>query len=239
MSYLYYLLFALSPSIIWLLFYLRQDVHPESNRQIIKIFLSGMLIALPAIFLEVGLSKGLAKVGEVFNLSTILVSIFYIFFGVALVEEILKYLVFKLKVEKSSELDEPIDVMLYLIISGLGFAALENLLIFWPPQALQVFEGLMVSGLRFVGATFLHALCSGILGYFLALSFFEIKKKRRFFALGLTIAVFLHGLYNLSIMKIEGIVRFIIPAIIVVGLAIFLSFGIKKLKKTKSICKIK
>lgn len=239
MSYLFYILFALFPSIIWLLFYLRQDVHPESNPQVIKIFLYGMLIAIPAALLEIGIFKGISKSGQIFNLPSIFVSIFYIFLGVALVEEFLKYLVFKLKVERSSELDEPIDVMLYMIIAGLGFAFLENLLIFWPPQALAVFESLIVSGLRFLGATFLHALCSGILGYFLALSFFDLKRQRRFFVFGLAMVVFLHGLFNFSIMKIEGPERFIIPAIIVGLLAFFVLLGIKKLKKIKSICQLK
>ena len=35
-------------------------------------------------------------------------------------------------------------------------------------------ETLSITLFRFLGATFLHALCSGVLGYFLALSFFSI-----------------------------------------------------------------
>jgi len=238
MNYFFFILFGLTPSIIWLLFYLRQDVHPESNHQVIKIFLYGMLIAIPVAFLELVFFKGFLLIGDFLILSPILISISYLFLGVALVEEFFKYLVFKLKVEKSPALDEPIDIILYMIIAGLGFAALENLLIFWPPLRLEIFESLILSGLRFGGATFLHALCSGTLGYFLALSFFERKKRKRFFFTGLGIVAFLHGLYNYAIMKFEGGERFIIPVIILIGLAFFVSWGISKVKKMKSVCKV-
>jgi len=48
----------------------------------------------------------------------------------------------------------------------------------------------------------------------------------------------LHGLYNFSIMEIEGNLRLVIPLIILISLAIFVSLGFKRLKKLKSVCKI-
>ena len=45
-------IFALSPSFIWLAFYLRKDTNPEPNRMIIKIFLGGVLMTIPAILFE-------------------------------------------------------------------------------------------------------------------------------------------------------------------------------------------
>jgi len=41
----------------------------------------------------------------------------------------------------------------------------------------------------------------------------------------------LHGLYNFSIMEMGGNLRIVIPIIILVGLAIFVSLGFKRLKK--------
>jgi len=236
MSYPLYIFFGVLPSVIWLLFYLRKDSHPESNRMVLKIFFFGMLVALPAILLEIGAFEVLEKL----ILSPALLLIINIFFGVALVEESLKYLVIKVKVLSNAEFDEPLDVVLYMIIAALGFAALENILILFslgPNFLLR--EAFLISLLRFLGATFLHALCSGVLGYFLALSFFDTKNRIKLFFLGLGIAVFLHGLYNFSIIEIEGNLKFLIPAIILIGLAIFLTFGFKRLKKMKSVCKIK
>lgn len=236
MSYFLFLIFGLLPSIIWLLFYLRKDVHPESNLMIIKIFLYGMAIAIPVALLELGIFAGLIEL----NLPRIFVLILYFFLGVALVEEFFKYLVVRIKVLRDPEFDEPLDAMIYMIIAALGFAGLENILIlFHLEKVFPLQEILAVTILRFVGATFLHALCSGVVGYFLALSFFFPKNKIKLLGLGLGIATILHGLYNFSIIEIEGSTKFIFLFSILMGLALFVSLGFKRLKKLKSICKIK
>ncbi len=235
MSYLLAIIFGVLPSVIWLLFYLRKDVHPESNPMVIKIFFYGMLSALPAFFLEIGIFKIFAKL----NLPLIYLAILNTFIGVALIEEIMKYLVVKEKVLYSAEFDEPIDALLYMIIAALGFAASENILILFDlgsklllPQALEI------SAVRFLGATFLHTLCSGLVGYFLALSLFETKKRLKLIFLGLLISIALHGLYNFSIMEIEGSLKFLIPLAILISLTIFVTIGFKRLQKLKSVCKI-
>jgi len=56
--------------------------------------------------------------------------------------------------------------------------------------------------------------------------------------LGLGIAVLLHGLYNFYIMEGKDGLNFLVPLIIICGLAIFVSLGFKKLQKLASICKI-
>ena len=235
MSYPLYIFFGVLPSFIWLLFYLRKDSHPESNRMIIKIFFYGMLAALPAILLEMGILDILKEL----KLPLILLIFLNVFIGVALVEELLKYLVVREKVLDHPEFDEPVDVILYMIIAALGFAAAENILILFSLGTTFLFEKVLtISLLRFWGATFLHALCSGTLGYFLTLSIFETKKRSGLLIIGVGITTLLHGLYNFSIMKLEGTFSWLIPIIILIGLAIFLTFAFKKLKKLKSVCKI-
>ena len=235
MSYPICLFFGIIPSVIWLLFYLRKDTHPESNRMVLKIFLYGMLIALPTALIEMGISEETAKLS--FPNSSL--TIINIFLGVALIEEFLKYLVVREKVLDHHEFDEPLDTMLYMIISALGFAASENILIFFNLSPVSFFHAAVeMSASRFVSATFLHALCSGTFGYFLALSFYEHKNKIKFTILGLGISVLLHGLYNFSIMNLESPLNFLIPLVILVGLAIFVTIGFNKLKKIKSVCKI-
>jgi len=194
-----------------------------------------MAAALPAIFLEIGIFKTFAKL----NLPLIYLAILNTFIGVALIEEMMKFLVVKEKVLYSAEFDEPIDAMLYMIIAALGFAASENILILLGlgpklllPQAVEI------SAFRFLGATFLHALASAVVGYFLAFSIFETKKRLKLISLGLLISIVLHGLYNFSIMEIEGSLKFLIPLAILISLAIFITFGFKRLQKLKSVCKI-
>ena len=144
------------------------------------------------------------------------------------------------KVLKSAELDEPVDLMLFMIISALGFAALENLLILLPLANPFMFaETLLMSGFRFVGATFLHTLVSGLIGYFMAIALCGPKQKRfKMIALGITIAAFLHGLYDFSIIEIEGNFKFAIPLSILFVLTVFVTWGFIKVKKLKSVCKI-
>ena len=235
MSYPFCIVFGVLPSIIWLCFYLRKDVHPESNPMVIKIFFYGALIALPAIFLEIGI---FSVIGELKFLPSI-VTVLNTFLGVALVEEVLKYLVVREKVLNSPEFDEPIDAMLYMIIVALGFAAVENILIlFGLAPTFLIVEALSISLFRFLGATFLHALVSGTVGFFIAISLFETKRRNQIITFGLGLAILLHGLYNFAIMKIEGNLKLLILSIIIIGLAVFVSLGFKRLQKLASVCKI-
>ncbi len=110
-------------------------------------------------------------------------------------------------------------------------------------------QAAVVTGFRFIGATFLHALASGLIGFFLAYSIFFPKRKYLLLTTGIILATVLHGLFNISIIGlgagvenespvlIIGSIAFLI--IILSSLAIFVSFGFKHLKKIASVCKIK
>ncbi|MBL7156433.1 MAG: PrsW family intramembrane metalloprotease [Candidatus Pacebacteria bacterium] len=235
MNYPIYLLFGIAPSLIWLCYYLKKDPHPESKEIILRVFLLGMGSAVFAAGIENFISSFI-----LFNIFpeaniTILAQILYIFLGIAFVEEFTKYFAVKNKyiiVKKTlleeKDFDEPLDVMIYMIVSALGFAAVENTLLFFSgnPALLETF---FISGLRFAGATFLHTLCSGIIGYFIALSFYKKRKRKIFSIIGLSIATLLHGLYNFSIIKIKGNEKFLIPIFVLIGSSIFISFAFKRL----------
>ena len=221
------------PSFIWLLFYLRKDSHPESNWMVIKMFVFGMLSALAAVILEKGFRAG----ENVFVASAAGHSLASIFLGGALIEEYIKYFMVKIGGFNNRELDEPCDIMLYLIIVALGFATLENILVLSSYHAiLTPASTLELMTWRFVSATFLHALCSGLFGYFIALSFMRKNKRGLYFLIGLVLSTSLHGIYNWSIMTVEGSGKFFIPLVILVALGYFVSYGFKKLKKLKSVC---
>ena len=101
-KYLLYL-FGFLPSIIWLLFYLRKDKHPESNKMVLKIFFFGMISGFVAICLERAFQQGQSMLAASFAASSILA----IFFGGALIEEIVKYGSAKIGTYINPELDEP------------------------------------------------------------------------------------------------------------------------------------
>ncbi len=246
--YLLYILLGLLPSFVWLLFYLRKDSHPESNFSVLKIFVWGMLIAPLAVILQFGLLWLTAPSFKAQSLFATLNQINQGWRGLIslvifapLVEEYLKYAIVKAKIAKNSHFDEPLDAMLYLIIGALGFAAVENLIIVLriPPLPLQ--QAIETTILRFAGATLLHGLASGIVGYYLAKSFLETQKRFPLIIHGLALAIFFHGVYNYLINLLEKTYApLVILALIILlaSLALFVSAGFQKLKKQLSVCKI-
>ena len=233
MLYFLYIFLAILPSIIWLVYFLRKDVHPEPNSQVLKVFFGGAIITLPALLIELGAEKAL----EALALPFLFASLVNIFLGVAFVEEILKYLVVRINILRSPEFDEPIDAMLYMIIVALGFAGVENILLFFKPGIfVEPFDPFLLSLVRFLGATFLHALCSATIGFFLAFSLFHQRRHLSFLIIGVGIATLLHGFYNFAIIEIEGPLKLYVIMGILMLLALSVSFGLKKLKRLKSIC---
>ena len=234
-----YIIFGILPALTWLFYYLRKDVHPEPKAMILKVFLWGSVITLPVFFVQLGLAYILGK----FYFTPPITALIYYFLVIAFSEEIFKALVIKLKVLGSPHVDEPLDIMLYMVISALGFAALENILYLFSPTGQLSFNeiinrALIIAFIRFIGATFLHTLCSAVIGYAIAMSTCFQKNKILKIILGITLAVFLHGLYNFSIMILTGYARLLVPVTIILTLAILVYMGFERLKKLKGICKV-
>ena len=249
MQYLFYIILGLLPSFIWLSFYLRKDKHPEPNSMVLKIFIWGILLAPLAIILEllliwlldpsVPLSSLFSHISEDNFIKIILINALI----PALVEEYLKYSVVRVRILRNSEFDEPVDAMIYCIIAGLGFATIENLLIIFKIYS-DFGQLLSTIGLRFLGATLVHALSSGIVGYWLALSLLYTKQRRRLILFGLTVAIIFHACYNYLIIVLlnqtanQTTLFILIVAVLLVTVALLVSSYFRKLKKQQSICKI-
>jgi len=226
------IILGLIPSIIWLLFYLRKDKRPEPNRMVILVFILGMLITLPAAIVEMGfknITDSLRLVPELYTIS-------YFIIGVGVTEELFKYLVVRFSVLRSKEFDEPVDAMIYMIIAGLGFAAVENILILWSLKAPYLIEQTTIALIgRFLGATFLHALACANIGFFIALSYFRVRKKKLLFIAGLLSSAVLHGAYNLGI-TMEGGIGLIIVGVVLLSLCILVLAEFHEIKKLRSFC---
>ena len=256
----YYIFLGVLPSIIWLLFYLRKDKNPEPNSTVLRLFLMGVLISPLAVILEfilIGFAD--PSIWSIFAIEptttnvltdqnwykVILISALI----PALVEEYLKYSGARFKFIKNSDFDEPVDVMLYCIITALGFAAVENLLVlFGLPQGTSLNEAVGISGLRFLGATLVHALASGMAGYFLALGLLNFTKRYRYIFTGLFVAILFHACYNYLIELISSaslndsnMVAFYLYGLValIILMASVVSGSFLNLKKLSSVCKIK
>jgi len=240
MKLLFCLILAPLPSLIWLAFYLRKDKHPEPNKMIIKMFVLGILMVPLAGLLEHGIFIGLEKISLLGRIGVVVVLF-------AFIEELLKYLAVKFGILRNAAFDEPVDSMVYLVVVALGFAAAENiyLLIQAFPTDIPIGYALEFLATRFLGATFLHALASAIMGYFLAASLLITSKIRKILIFGGLIAsTILHSLFNyIIILNSQGIIstaeRNFYLIILLLGMAIMVSVMFKKLnKRRKSICKV-
>ncbi|PJE64248.1 MAG: hypothetical protein COU90_04085 [Candidatus Ryanbacteria bacterium CG10_big_fil_rev_8_21_14_0_10_43_42] len=244
---LYAVLGGLIPALVWLFFWLREDIHPEPKRLIFKAFLAGG-IAIPfALFAESFFYCINAFLFFPPNESTLcainhpplaaFASIANLFLIVtfAATEEYVKYKSAKKLVLKGRDFDEPVDAMIYLITVSLGFAAFENMLFLLPAFGASVFEGLIVGNLRFLGATLLHAVSSGIVGYMIALSFYTPEHRKSYTWWGLVLATILHAIFNVLVMSedisSDGISQ-TLGVLVLTGVVLIFAFDkVKKLRK--------
>ena len=86
--YFLYIIFGILPSLAWLFYYLKKDLHPESKKMILKIFLLGSLTTIPVYIIQ----KQLIEILGIINLPSIFIYLIYWFLIIAFTEELFKYL---------------------------------------------------------------------------------------------------------------------------------------------------
>lgn len=206
------IILGLLPSFAWLIFFLKEDVHPEPKKMIAKVFMAGALTTIFVAAIQ-------------FSLQKIFVSFSASFFVFAVIEETFKFLAAYLIIRKSRFFDEPVDAMIYMITAALGFAMVENIAVALSISNIQEAIGAMT--LRFVGATLLHVLTSGIIGYYWAKSL--IVHRSSFIVYGIIYASLLHMIFNyLILISKEQIL--IYPTIFLIIIALFVFWDFEKIK---------
>ena len=193
------ILAVLPPLLIAYYVYQKDKYDKEPKSLIIKSFLFGCLGIIPAIFLEL-FAKGMFT-----NL------FLYVFIGIALVEEGVKYFFLKKYLFNKPDFNEPMDGIVYAVMISLGFATVENIFYVFnhPGQEIQV------AVMRMFTAIPLHAVCGIILGYFVGLAKFSDNSKPLLYK-GLFLATLIHGLYNYFIFLGEGFIFSIIALVVAV-----------------------
>jgi len=194
------LLLSFLPGFIWLFFFLEEDNHPEPKSLLALVFLVGALNALIIAYFGTAVRAAFFPLEgiETFSLSYLTIA--------ALIEEVGKFLIIFFLVRRWSSFDEPVDAMVYMIVGALGFATLENVAYLSQEATVNPFLGSVVevASLRFVGSTLLHALCSGLVGYFWALSIRRFGEKY-WIIIGLVLATALHTYFNYLIINYVSI----------------------------------
>jgi len=245
---LFVFLLAFVPSLIWLSFFLKKDSRPEPRRFLILTFAIGGLITVIGSQAENVWFKPWVQENPNPHLGALLFLFFY-----PLLEEILKFLSARISTIKNRFFcDEVTDPMVYMITAALGFAAAENLkayfsTIFGAGGALT-WQGLfnldlsqvvlmqlvLTALIRFLATVFLHALSSGVFGYFWALT--RLLKEKFLISIlafpsGLLLATILHSFYNYLIMNIgQGIFYTVTLVVFLVVSGVIVSRAFRQLK---------
>lgn len=193
---------GLLPSLIWLAFYYREDCHPEPKQLLARTFLMGIIVAPLAIVLQLGFLKMSVPIHDLTE--SVLSKTPMFFLWAALVEELIKFFAVYILIMRRPEFDEPLDGMVYMITAALGFAAIENVLILFQILPDGAFMTLSTLILRFIGATLLHALASGIAGYFLGMAWIIKHHSKKILTVGLLIATFFHFGFNMIISTLDS-----------------------------------
>jgi RsiW-degrading membrane proteinase PrsW (M82 family) len=219
------------PIALWLVFFLWQDIRkPEPLRWIGILFLLGMAITPLVWFLE-NYFINLLQI-DINTTLPFFVSAF-VYLIVAGIEELAKFFSASLFLRKNKYFDEAIDAMIYLIVLGLGFGVVENILISYQEisTGAHFLSTFQITTLRFVGANLLHALSCGLIGFFWALRLVTGKKK--YLGIGLLLGILLHWAFNIAIINLGGNAILLISlTLFFVGIAILCGFDIlKQIKK--------
>lgn len=191
---LYALIAGILPSVIWFVFWNREDAdQPEPRGLLTMCFFGGVVAVIGAIF------------GEQYAASHTNTE-FAKYVSWASIEEVLKFLAVGIVALRSRFYDEPIDAMIYCIAVALGFAALENtLFIMGPFSHGDVGAGLATGSMRFIGATLVHVVSAALVGFSLAVSFYKPMYVKILSAIvGLGAAITLHASFNLSIITADA-----------------------------------
>ena len=213
------LLITILPSLLIVAFFVKSDRFPEPPSQIIKIFMYGLFLCIPAFLINTELASLYANT----DISEDLISSFL---SAAPVEEVLKFTVLYSLVYKMKDFNEPIDGIVYGVTVSLGFATLENIYYVFvlsdyfgsTPQSLAI--------LRSFSAIPAHGIFGATMGYFF-MKYTFIKKENNL-ALCMIVPILLHGAYNYFASSI-----FIISLLIVIISWIILLKNFSRLKKSQ------
>ena len=210
------------PGFIWLLFFLSEDSRPEPKSLIMLVFAIGAIGAICIAFLGIPVKAAFfSQDNPLNNLDSITLP--YLTFA-AFLEEAGKFAIVYLLVRKWASFDEPVDAMIYMIVGALGFATIENLAYVSREAQINPLLGdvVQIASLRFVGSTLLHALSSGIVGYFWALSIRRFGDKK-LILLGIIVATILHTYFNYLIISYVN-VAFLIVLLLMAGFFVLNDF---------------
>lgn len=203
------LLIALAPCIFLLWYFFHRDKYePEPKRKILKIFLLGALMLIPAAIIEFIFIAIFDRI-----VSGIVYTFIISFIIIAPTEELLKFFAVKRWIYRSMEFDEVMDGIVYTVSASLGFATVENIFYVFTHG---IGTGIARAFLAVPG----HAFFGAMMGYYIGLAKFSKGREKTFLIRGVAFAILLHGLYDFLILTNTAFATLVIILIIVLAFVV-------------------
>jgi RsiW-degrading membrane proteinase PrsW (M82 family) len=181
---------ALAPTLSLAFFiYMADRYDKEPLKWLLLAFLLGaVVIILPVIYENL-----IEKIGIYVDPNSKVRTAAYAFYGVGFSEEIAKFLILRIFFFKKKFNNEPINAIVYAVMVGMGFASTENIYYIYSSDT-----PLSTAIVRALTAIPAHAIFGIFMGYFMGLAKFTYSFKRtRLVAIGVVLAMLLHGIYDL------------------------------------------
>lgn len=197
---------AILPSLLLGFYIYKKDkVEKEPLSMLIRIFIGGILSGIIVILLSIFTGS------YNYEHKTMPEILFYSFVIVALIEELIKFLMTYLICYKDKEFNYQYDGIVYSCFLALGFATYENILYAYQ---LQDFVTILYRSVLTVPA---HVFFAVFMGYYLGLAkhyrrYKSIKKERKYLILSLLTPIILHGFFDFCLFSgnIVGLIFFLI-----------------------------
>ncbi len=188
MQILFSFFLAVLPALLLVRYFYKANPAPKAL--IIKLFLLGIIYTLPVYILE----EILARFNVYTEGSFILYYFFEAFIVAGLCEEYIKLRVVKKYGYNSPYLQGEGDGIILTVVASMGFACMENILY-------VINNSWYMALARGFTAVPMHAICSGVMGYYLGLAkrariAQEPQTEKYLINKGLWQAILIHGLYD-------------------------------------------
>jgi protease PrsW len=187
--------FAVAPSLLICWYIFKMDKYEREPRlHLFVCFLLGILCTLPAINME---TIGRRIINE--DPHNLIRTFLFATLVVGLTEEILKFFALMLYAFPRKQFNEPMDGVVYSVMTSMGFAAMENIL-YVQGNPNEAWEIAMARAFTAVPA---HGLFAVAMGSYVGSAKFMTQPadKLKYCLKGLLIAILLHGVYDFLLIQ--------------------------------------
>lgn len=177
---------AIAPGIaICLFIYFKDKYNREPLGLLILSFFMGILSIIPALIIQIALTKPV----KLLMGPGILYTAVFSYMIIALGEEGSKFLALRFIPFRRKAFDDPFDGIVYSVVVSMGFATLENILYVSD-------HGFATGILRMFLSVPAHATFGVLMGYHLGLSRFDPANRRKYMFLAIFWPVVFHGTFD-------------------------------------------